>query len=251
VAALLPILAWVRPPWPTGRRAWIDLAAVGLLVQFGYFALNWGAIAVGAGVGVAALVASLQPVVVALLAPLAGGARMQGRVWVGLALGVTGAAIVIVARSGIAVPSPLGVALATGSVFCMAAGTIWEKQARHPTHALTAAMVQYTVGLLATFAAAALFETMQIRWSPDFVAALLYLVVANSLIAITLLLAMVRRGEVARVSALFFLVPPVAAAVAWLVGGEALPWPAWAGMAIAAAGVLLVTRRVEPPRGPS
>ena len=75
------------------------------------------------------------------------------------------------------------------------------------------------------------------------VAALGYLAIGNSLIAITLLLAMIRRGEASRVSALLFLVPPGAALIAWIVIGEAMPLLAWPGMALAAAGVYLATRR--------
>lgn len=246
VAALVPLVTIIRPPPPRGVRAWGDLALVGLLIQFGYFALNWGSIAAGAGVSVAALVFSLQPVLVALLAPLAGvGPRVGGRAWLGFALGAAGAAIVIAARSGLARPTPLGVALAVASVMCMAVGTLWEKRAAgrgSATHPLTAALVQYSVGLAGSAAVAALFETMRVRWTAAFTWALLYLVVANSLIAISLLLAMVRRGDAARVSTLFFLVPPVVAVIAWLATGERLPPLAWAGMAVAAAGVLLATR---------
>jgi drug/metabolite transporter (DMT)-like permease len=72
--------------------------------------------------------------------------------------------------------------------------------------------------------------------------ALAYLVVGNSLISVTLLLAMVRHGEASRVSALFFLVPPMAALMAWGLIGEVLPPLAWAGMALAACGVALVGR---------
>ncbi len=62
-----------------------------------------------------------------------------------------------------------------------------------------------------------------------------------------LLLAMIRRGEVARVSAQLFLVPPIAAVMAWLLTGETLPPAAWAGMAVATAGVALATRRSSAP----
>lgn len=244
VAALLPALAFVRPKLPRGATVWRDLAIVGLLVQFGYFALNWGALAAGAGIGVAALVASLQPVLVALLAPLAGGARVGGRAWLGLALGLAGAAIVIASRSGLARPTGLGVALAVASVTCMAVGTLWEKRtAGAGVHPLAAASIQYAVGLLASLAAAALFETMRVQWTAEFAWALLYLVVANSLVAISLLLAMIRRGDAARVSTLFFLVPPTAALMDWLITGDRLPLAAWGGMAVAALGVLLATRR--------
>lgn len=63
------------------------------------------------------------------------------------------------------------------------------------------------------------------------------------MIAVGLLLAMIRAGEVARVSALLFLVPPGAALAAWLVLDEAMPLIAWIGMAIAWAGVLIATRK--------
>lgn len=62
----------------------------------------------------------------------------------------------------------------------------------------------------------------------------------------TLLLAMIRAGEVARVSALFYLVPALAALFAWPILGEAMPPMAWAGMALAGAGVALVSRKSKP-----
>ncbi len=57
---------------------------------------------------------------------------------------------------------------------------------------------------------------------------------------IGLALAMIRHGAAARVSALFFLVPPSASLIAWTLLGEEMPVPAFAGMGIAALGVLLV-----------
>jgi drug/metabolite transporter (DMT)-like permease len=79
-------------------------------------------------------------------------------------------------------------------------------------------------------------------WSPEHFAVLAYLIIGNSLVAITLLLAMIRAGEVARVSALFYLVPPLSALFAWPLLGEAMPPLAWAGMALAGLGVILARR---------
>jgi drug/metabolite transporter (DMT)-like permease len=53
---------------------------------------------------------------------------------------------------------------------------------------------------------------------------------------------MLRRGEAGRVASLFFLVPPGAALVAWLVLGETLGLWALFGMAVATVGVALVMR---------
>lgn len=89
--------------------------------------------------------------------------------------------------------------------------------------------VQYLVGLLVTLPLAYIFEAMHIEWTPTLLLALAYLVIANSIIAISLLLTMIRHGEASRVSALFFLVPPAAALVAWLMLGKAMPPLAWGG----------------------
>jgi drug/metabolite transporter (DMT)-like permease len=58
----------------------------------------------------------------------------------------------------------------------------------------------------------------------------------------TLLLAMIRAGEVSRVSSLFYLVPPMTAVIAWLMLGESMPPLGWLGFALAAAGVALSNR---------
>ncbi len=89
-----------------------------------------------------------------------------------------------------------------------------------------------------------LTETMEVNWTWEFSAALAYLVIGNSVIAVGLLLAMIRAGDVGKVSALFYLVPPMAAVLAWFLLGEIMPPLAWAGMAVAAVGVYLATRKV-------
>jgi len=89
-------------------------------------------------------------------------------------------------------------------------------------------------------------EPMRIEWTGPLLAALAYLVVGNSLVAITLLLTMIRHGEASRVSALFFMVPPCTAVFALMALGEPIPMLAWPGMALAALGILLVTRNPRP-----
>ena len=71
--------------------------------------------------------------------------------------------------------------------------------------------------------------------------------VGNSLLAMSLLLAMIRLGEVSRVSALFYLVPAFSALFAWPILGEAMPPLAWLGMALAGAGVAMASKRKAQP----
>jgi drug/metabolite transporter (DMT)-like permease len=238
---LLAIAVVVRPPLPRGPADWGHLAVVGALIQFAYFGLCYFAVRFGVSAGGVALIVSLQPILIGLLAPKLIGERVTTRRWIGLGLGLAGAVLVIVARSAIAAPSALGLLSAAGALLAMTVGTLYEKRFGTPQHPLTANLVQYAVGLAISGPLAFACETMSVAWTREFVIALGYLVVASSLISTTLLLLMVRNGEVSRVSAVFFLVPPGAALAAWLIAGEVMPPLAWAGMALAAAGVAVAS----------
>lgn len=242
LAALLPLAAVLRPAWPSGAAAWRHLAVIGVLIQGLYFALSYLALDLGLTAGGLAILVSLQPIVVAVLAPRLAGERVGGRRWAGLVLGLTGAALVIGARSAVASTSALGVLSAVGALSAMTAGTLYEKRFGTNHHPVTANLVQCAVGLAVVLPAALALEEPRVDWTADLLVSLAYLVVGNSLVSITLLLAMIRHGEVSRVSALFFLVPPTAALIAYVVLGETLPAAAWLGMALAAGGVALANR---------
>ena len=242
---LLVVLAIVRPPVPRRARDWGHLMVVGALVQGLYFSLSYFGFWYGVTAGTLALIVSLQPILVGLLAPQFVAERVGPARWLGLVLGLIGAAMVIIARSEIEVTSAVGLLCAAGALLSMTAGTLYEKRFGLHHHPVTSNTVQYLVGFLLVLPLALSVERMEVDWTPDFAVALAYLVIGNSLIAVTLLLAMIRHGEAARVSALLFLVPPMAALIAWGLIGEAMPPAAWAGMAVAAAGVALATRKLR------
>ena len=238
---LLPAAVVYGPTFPKSGREWLQVAIIGLLIQGGYFGFSYLALSGGVSAGAVALIVSMQPVLVGLLAPGLVGETVGARRWLGLLLGVCGAGLVIYARSRIEVTSLFGIAMAVAGLFCMTVATLLEKRFSLKVHPISANLIQYAVGFAALLPLAAWREPMHVDWSPGFMAALAYLVIGNSIIAITLLLAMVRAGEASRVSALLFLVPPGAALIAYFLIGEAMPPLAWTGMAVAAVGVLLAT----------
>lgn len=238
MAALFLVL---RPPLPKSRDEWMHLAIVGFLLQSLYFGMCYMAFKAGLAVGTLALILSLQPIIVGLVAPRWSGETVGWRRWNGLLLGLAGAVVVIVARSEIATPSVLGFLFAAIALFGITGGSLWEKRFGVSHHPVTANLVGFTAGFVGVMPFVVAFESMQILWSWQLAVSLAYLIVGSSLIAVGLLLAMIRAGDVSRVSALFFLVPPMAAAVAWLVLDEVMPPAAWAGMVIAGLGVFLAT----------
>ncbi|CAM2156912.1 DMT family transporter [Pararobbsia alpina] len=246
VGILIVPAVWLRPALPASPRAWLHLATVGLLIQAAYFSFIYLSLKLGVSAGAAALITSQQPILVGLLAPAIAKERVDLARWTGLALGVTGAAWVIVARSSIEVTSALGLTFAVLALAAMTAGTLWEKRFGTQTHPVTSNLVQYSVGLAVAAPLAWVLEPMHIDWTAGLIGSLSYLVLFNSIIAITLLLTMLRYGEASRVSALFFLVPPVTALIARVVLGEPIPLMVWPGMALAAAGLYLVMRDARP-----
>lgn len=248
LAVLLPLFLMIRPALPRSRVEWVHLGAIGILVQTLYFGLAYIAMRLGISAGLQALIVSLQPILVGILAPGLVHERVGLVQWLGLGLGVIGAALVIMTRSAVDATSALGILCSFGALFGMTAGTLYEKRFGVAQHPVTSNLIQYIVGFAAVLPLAWALEDMRLSWTGQMIAAMLYLAIGNSLISVTLLLAMIRRGEASRVSALFFLIPPTAALIAWLLIDEAMPPLAWLGMALAAAGVAIANRRFPHAR---
>ena len=70
-------------------------------------------------------------------------------------------------------------------------------------------------------------------------------VIVLSLAAITLLMLLIRHGDVSRVSGLIYLVPAVAALMTYLLFGETLVPLQILGMAVCAGAVFIVTRKSQ------
>lgn len=239
---LIPVAVVMRPKMPSARGM-LDVAIVGFLIQVVYFGLCYVAFKSGVSAGAVAIIVCLQPILVALLAPRIVGETVSAKGWLGLTLGLAGAAVAIAGRSAIAAENAVGIGLTFLALLGITAGTLWEKRFGVSHHPVASNLIQYAVGTAFCLPAALIFEDTAIDWAPEFVWAMTYLVLANSLLAMSLLLAMIRAGEVARVSSLFYLVPALSALCAWPMLGEAMPLLGWAGMALAGLGVALVSRK--------
>lgn len=240
---LAPFALILRPPLPKSLRGWVDIAVVGFLIQVAYFGLCYIAFKSGVSAAGVAIVVCLQPILVALVAPRFVGETVSRLAWAGLGLGLAGAITVILSRSQVQAENPFGVILTVGALFGITGGTLYEKRFGVSHHPVTSNLIQYAVGAAFTLPIAWMTEDMHVVWNAEFAAVMVYLVVGNSLLAMSLLLAMIRAGEVSRVSALFYLVPAFSALFAWPLLGEAMPPLAWAGMALAGAGVALVSKK--------
>ncbi len=247
VLLLLPFYVYLKPALPKNRVQWLHVAWVGFLIQVVYFGAAWIAMNAGGSAASVALITSLQPVLVALCVPYLAGERVTMVRWCGLGLGLAGCVWVITANNEITIMSAEVLGFAVLSLLAMTTATVWEKRFGVSQHVVVGSLIQYSVGVMCTLPIAFFTESMNVSITPTFLFALTYLVIGNSILAISLLLMMIREGEVTRVTSLFFLVPPGSAIIAYWVLDEPMTAMAWVGMAVAISGVWLVSRSSALP----
>ncbi|MCJ2083131.1 DMT family transporter [Methylobacterium sp. J-090] len=246
VAAVLAALARaLGARWPKGGKEWTDALVAGILMQGIYVIGVFWSVQHGLPAGIAALVGSLQPLLTALLVGPVLGEQVSPRRWSGIGLGFAGAALVLAPKvgagdaSGIPLPA---LAACLAAMVAMTIGTLWQKSRGGAADLLSNAAIQFVGASALAIPVALLIGTGRFDATAPAWFGLAWSVLVNSVAGILLLLVLIRRGAVAGVASLLFLVPPVSALMAYGLFGEALAPIQIAGMALAAAGVALASR---------
>lgn len=242
VALMLPIALALRAPWPRSGSQIIHIAIAGILLHGGYLGGVFSSIHAGMSAGLAALIVGLQPVLTALAAAPLLAERVSVRQWLGLALGFGGVALVVAQRLTVGGLSGFSCAMAMLALVSITAGTVYQKRYCGAFDLRSGAVIQFVAAGLALAPFAAAFEHEPVRWTGEFVFALVWLVLVLSIGAISLLMLLIRRGAATKVASLFYLVPPVAATIAFFLFGETLGPVALGGFVLAVVGVALVVR---------
>lgn len=248
LALLLVVALLLRRPWSRDPRQYFHMAVAGVLIHGGYLSGVFLAISAGLSAGVTALIVGVQPLLTALLSVPMLGERVSARQWLGLVLGFSGVALVVSNKLAWGGMASAGLAFAVMALLSITLGTLYQKRFCAHLDLWSGSVVQFVAAAAALLPFAWAFETMRIRWSGEFLFALGWLVLVLSIGAISLLHILIRRGAATRVSALFYMVPPTTALMAFLAFGETLAPLALLGMAVTATGVALAVHQAQAPR---
>jgi drug/metabolite transporter (DMT)-like permease len=246
LAVLVPcVLIW-KAPWPQGR-ALGHIAVAGLLLQAGYLAGVWCAIKLGMPAGLSALIVGMQPILTAAAAPLI-GETVRPRQWLGLAFGLSGVALVVAAKINLVGLSALSIGFCVAALFSITAGTMYQRRFCPRFDLRTGTVIQFSATVAALLPAAVLFENLDLSldtvdFTPSFIGAWLWSVLALSIGAIFLLFKLLRRSDATQVTSLLYLTPPTTAVMAWIMFGEAFNLLGIVGMVVAVIGVIFVVKR--------
>ncbi len=221
---------------------WGRLALLGLLNQAGYQGLAWiGMTTVSAGL--ATIVTSLNPILVAVFAAPLLGEALTRRKLAGVVLGFAGAAFIV--RDHLAWGAdPAGVLALFGGLASVVAGTLAFKRLVPPaTPLLTAVGAQQAASGAVLLAVGLLFEdTRAIRFNATFFLTMTWFVLVVSIGAFLLWFLLLRRGSASSASALHFLMPPTGLVMSWAALGEPLHVLDLLGVVPIGVGIWLTTQ---------
>jgi drug/metabolite transporter (DMT)-like permease len=245
LAILGPLVLVMRAPWPKGKVGHIALA--GVLVQAGYLGGVWCAIKIGMPAGLSALIVGMQPILTAFAAPLI-GEKVQGRQWLGLAFGIAGVALVVANKISLIGLTWHSIALCLLALVSITVGTLYQKRHCPQFDLRVGTLIQFAASFAVVLPFAIAFEHLTpalqtVQWTPRFIGALLWSIMALSIGAIFLLFALIRKSAATSVTSLLYLTPPTTAVMAWLMFGEAFSLTGAAGMLLAVIGVYFVVKK--------
>ena len=243
IAAILlfALASMLKMPLGIGRQAVARSGLIGFFLHACYLGGVFYSISLGLQAGVAAVVTSLQPVLVSVFAVKVLGEQLRRTQIIGLLIGLFGVVLVLGPSIDSHIPTPAIIAILVALVGSTSA-TLLQKKLGADIPLVSGTAFQYLFsGCVLGLIALATQET-SITWSLEFVAAFSWLVLVLSVGAILLLLWLLNTGSAAKVSSLFYLVPPATAIEAFFLFGEKVNTQGFLGIGITALGVWLVMR---------
>ena len=248
IASLLLFIAisFLRRSQPLTRSILWPSTLIGLTLHGAYLGGCFFAVSRGMPAGVAALIVSLQPVLVSLFAAKYLNEPLKARAVSGLILGLAGLFVVVIPRINMTGENAISLVAVAASVIGLlggTSGTILQKKYGGAIPTLAGTSIQYAATALVLLVLALLFEEPNITWSPEFIGALTWLVLALSFGAILLLFFLLSHGSAASVSSLYYLVPAVTAIIAYFMFDEHISVISLIGTAITVVGVWLVVSK--------
>ena len=239
VLLLAALMLLARPKWPD-RNGILDSCVTGVFMHALYLGGVYVSIANGMPAAVSALVVGLQPLVTSTLANHFLGERVTPQQWVGLGLGIVGVYLVVEDKANTGGATPLAWLASIVALLGITVGTIYQKRFGSGIDWRPGMLIQYAAAAVFFALGATAFEARIVRWTPEFLFALCWLVFVLSFGAIWLLYFLISRAAATKVVSLFYLTPPVTALIAWGLFNERLAVVALVGMAFCIAGVILV-----------
>lgn len=222
--------------WPSLRQ-WRDTGMVGVLLLLGGNGAVALALEQGVSSGMAALVVALAPLFALIFATMWGQA-VQGRDWLGIALGVAG--IMLLNAGSVLSASPAGTILLVMAALIWAFGSMWGKRLQQPPAFMASAVQMLVGGAVLMLAGTLRGEAITTIPSTQSLWALAYLIFFGSILGFSSYVYLLATVRPALATSYAYVNPVVAVALGVWLGGEQVDAMELAGMTVILAGVVMV-----------
>ncbi len=234
--------------WRLTPAQWRATIVFGLCQNALYLGLNFMAMRT-VDAGLASIVASAMPLLVALAGWSVLGERLRPLGVAGLAAGLCGVVLIMGSRLSGGVDTA-GLALTLAAVLALTLATLSVRGASAGGNVLMVVGLQMLVGSAVLGAVAAIFEPWEVNWTPSLIVAFVYITLVPGLLATFVWFVLVDRIGPVRAATFHFLNPFLGVAIAAAVLGERLGLLDLVGVAIIMAGILAVQLSRAPMPSP-
>ena len=236
----------IKEPLRISKSQVIQSIKVGVFLQVIYIGGVFYAISLGLPAGVTAVVVSMQPILVSVLAFRLLGEGLGVNKIAGLTLGFLGVLLLLVPKIFQGVLDlqfpKVGLFASILALFGTTTGYLLQKKGGSEIPFLPGTAIQFATATVLFAVAGLLFEDWNIEVNLEFLLALAWIVLALSIGSIFLLFYLLKNDSASSVSSLYYLVPPLTALQAFLLFGERITQIGILGMVLAGIGTYLVTR---------
>jgi len=239
LACLAPVVLIWKPQWPRTRPEWIHLVIAGLLMHAVQLGGSHYAQYLGMSAGVAALIIACQPLVTAIVVSGWMHEKLAPRQWVGVILGLAGVAAVVWHKIDIREVTAGSLAGTLIALAAVTVATLYQRKFSPKADLKAASVVQFAASLAVLVPLAVTVEHFEVDWSWNMLAAIAFLVIFASILAVNALHLLMRQGEATRVASMMYLPPVFAVVLEAALFGVVPSAPALAGIALTCAGVAL------------
>ena len=220
------------------RAQWRATALFGVCQNALYLGLNFVAMQ-SVEASLAAIIASVMPLIVALAGWIFFGAKVSALGAMGLVAGTCGVGLIMGVRlSGGA--DPYGIMLCVIGVLALTAATLALRAASSGGNFVAVLGLQMLIGGAGLAGPGLAFETWDVTWSPRLIAAFTYTTLVPGLLATFIWFLLVDRIGAVKAATFHFLNPFFGVAIAALLLGETLGWLDFLGVLVIMAGILAV-----------
>jgi drug/metabolite transporter (DMT)-like permease len=248
LACLVPILLVMRPRFPAKGGELGHVVVAGLLMHAVHLGGSHYTQYLGMSAGITALILSVQPLITALIAVRWMGEKLALRQWAGVAIGLAGVALVVWHKVDVREATIGSLVAVTVSLVGVTAGTLYQRVYCPLVDLRSATFIQFLAAIAALAPLAWLVEGYAVTWAWPMLGAIAFLVIGASILAVSALHLLMRRGQATRVTSLLYLTPIFAVALELAMFGLMPSALSIAGIVVTCCGVGLVAWRAQRGR---